>query len=246
MDNHLFLFGSGPPFTSKMASLFMKQSNVFAGSISVLFIERKGWRAYMPTYTNLLEKAGARNFNYLPLPSTPVETVINTVKESSGILIGGGNTNLYADYIVDSPISDVIKHRYELGAPVAGFSAGALISPKFCIISPKDNVKGIYQQRAGLGLLSKLVIAVHFSQWQDEEHLKQAVQAHIDSDNYGIDERAGIYLLNGKLEATEGCGIYQIQNGDVVKIQANDRISFTHTKTRLRQKNEKQLKMNDD
>src|SRR5690606_1206021 len=126
MDKHLFLFGGGPPFTENMAKLFVNKTTHFKGSVSILFVERDGWEDYMPVYTQELEKWGIHNFHYLPLPSTPIEKVINCLTNSSGIIIGGGDTNLYADYIVETDISNIIKGRYNQGIPVAGFSAGAL------------------------------------------------------------------------------------------------------------------------
>lgn len=216
MDKHLFLFGGSPPFTPKMAQQFVKKSIKKHAPISILVLERDGWQAYMPKYTTLLEQAGLRNFQYLPLPSTTVETAVQCINNSAGIIIGGGDTNLYADYIVDTVISPAIKERYELGVPVAGFSAGALISPDTCIISPKDNVQNEFQQREGLGLISNTLLAVHFSQWQDESHLRKAVNLFNDHNNYGLDEQTGIYLRNGQVEATEGEGVFYVEN-DVVK-----------------------------
>ncbi|MBW8351122.1 Type 1 glutamine amidotransferase-like domain-containing protein [Bacillus sp. IITD106] len=212
MDKHLFLFGGGPPFTENMAKLFVNKTTHFKGSVSILFVERDGWEDYMPVYTQELEKWGIHNFHYLPLPSTPIEKVINCLTNSSGIIIGGGDTNLYADYIVETDISNIIKGRYNQGIPVAGFSAGALISPELCIISPKDNDQNEFQQRRGLGLLSNILIAVHFTEWNDEQHLRKAASQFSNHINYGIDERTGMYFFNGKLEDAEGEGVYLLEN----------------------------------
>lgn len=218
MDRHLFLFGGGPPFTASQAKLFAKISSQSNDPVSILFVEREGWEEYMPVYTRELEKLGIHNFLYLPLPTTPVEQVVKCIANSSGIIIGGGDTNLYADYIVETDISKMIKERYESGIPVAGFSAGALISLEQCIISPKDNEQNEFQHRNGLGLLLNVLIAVHFSEWNDEDHLKNAANHFSDYVYYGIDERTGMYFLNGHLESTEGEGVYRLENGIINKI----------------------------
>lgn len=140
------------------------------------------------------------------------------VLNSSGIVIGGGNTNLYADYIVETSISGAIKKRYEEGVPVAGFSAGALISPEECIISSNDNPQKELQQRKGLGLISDILIAVHFTQWQDENHLRQAAGRFSNHINYGIDENTCVYMLNGHFETTEGNGVYSLEDGFLKRI----------------------------
>lgn len=119
---------------------------------------------------------------------------------------------------MDTPISAAIKEGYESGVPVAGFSAGALISPEICIISPKDNERNEFQQRKGLGLITDVVIAVHFTQWDDENHLREAVTKYNEYINYGIDENTGIYLKNNQFEATEGFGVYRIVDGKLLKV----------------------------
>lgn len=175
MNKHLFLFGGGPPFTPNMAKKFAAIALKTNKPIAILFVERDGWEEYMSNYTGELRGLGLIDFHILPLPSTSPEDVIKCVNSSSGVIINGGDTSLYANYIVDTPISTAIKERFELGIPVVGFSAGALISPEVCIISPKDNDQNEFQQRMGLGLISDVLIAVHFSQWNDEDHLREAV-----------------------------------------------------------------------
>lgn len=59
---------------------------------------------------------------------------------------------------------------------------------------------------------------VHFTEWDDESHLRNAVNKLQTSFNYGIDEKTGAYFQNGYLEATEGNGVYSIKNGVLVKI----------------------------
>jgi len=219
MDRHLFLFGGSPPFSLKMAKQFAEIATLADAPISILFIEREGWERYMPRYTQALEKEGLVQFEYLPLPTTPIHKVVDCLKKSAGIIIGGGNTNLYADYIVDTAISKAIKERFELGVPVAGFSAGALISPELCVISPKDNVRQELQFRNGLGLESNLLVAVHFSQWKDENHLRTAVQKFKSNCNFGIDEDTCVYLVNGQLTSIDGNGgVYQLENDEIQKI----------------------------
>nr|WP_253958184.1 Type 1 glutamine amidotransferase-like domain-containing protein [Metabacillus halosaccharovorans] len=201
-----------------MAKEFAQNVSTTNAPISILFVEREGWELYMPRYTKHLENLGFSKFVYLPLPSTPIKNAVDYLNNSSGIIIGGGDTNLYADYIVDTLISNIIKENYELGTPVAGFSAGALISPELCIISPKDNVQNEFQYRKGLGLVSNVLIAVHFTEWHDEPHLRNAVNKFINHINYGIDENTCVYLRNGSLKCIEGNGVYTIENNTIKRL----------------------------
>jgi len=218
MKQHLFLFGGGPPFTLQHAKKFihlLKSDH----PISILLVEKTGWQQYMPAYTQMLKDLGAASFNYLPLPSTPLEQIKNSLCNSAGIIICGGNTTLYRDYIVDTPIAPILLDCYQSGIPIAGFSAGALICPDICIISAKDNSEGKFQERKGLGLLKSTLLAVHFSEWKDEAHLHHAINELGEQQNYGIDESAGIYFQNGEIDTIEGKGVYTIKNQQLLKMQ---------------------------
>lgn len=217
MSSHLFLFGGGPPFTKTMAKKFVQLASMKVKPVSIIFVERDGWEEYMPRYTEALQNEGANDFRYIPLPSTPMDEVIHNIRESSGIIIGGGNTNMYADYIVDTEISHAIKEKYKTGTPIAGFSAGALISPKECVISPQDNILQKFQHRPGLGLVENMVIAVHFSEWNDEEHLRNIASAFPYYQHYGIDEQSCLYCLNGMPVETDGKGVYSIFHNQITK-----------------------------
>ncbi|MCU9614751.1 Type 1 glutamine amidotransferase-like domain-containing protein [Caldibacillus lycopersici] len=216
MDKHLFLFGSGPPFTIELAYIFHKYCK--NGPVSILFVERNGWLDYMTVVTKPLRALGLSEFHYIPLPSIAMETAIQHIEQSSGIIILGGNTNRYADYIVDTELAPVIKKKFRDSVPVAGFSAGALISLQYCILSPNDNDEHEYQQRNGLNLLEDFQIAVHYNQWQDEKHLLEIGRKFPEGKNYGIDEKTGIYVKNGQIKAMEGNGVYKLTNGIISKI----------------------------
>ncbi|WP_312094302.1 Type 1 glutamine amidotransferase-like domain-containing protein [Niallia sp.] len=219
MDRHLFLFGGGPPFTSTMAREFSQLATVRKGKVSLLILDRTNWKEYMTKYTNLLKEFGFTEFQYIPLPTVPVEEAIQHLSNSSGIIIGGGNTELYAKYIVDTTISKTIKKQFVAGVPIAGFSAGALISMENCVISAKDNDAKVIKFRKGLGLIKDTVIAVHYSEWMDESHLRTAVKTLKPIYNFGIDEGTGMYFCNNKLIETEGAGVFSLKNNHFEKIE---------------------------
>ncbi|WP_400241709.1 Type 1 glutamine amidotransferase-like domain-containing protein [Niallia sp. JL1B1071] len=219
MDRHLFLFGGGPPFTSRLSKKFAELVSTRTGKVSLLILERANWQDYMPKYTNTLTEHGIREFQYIPLPTISAAVASKLLQNSSGIIIGGGNTELYAEFIVKTPISTVLKEQFSVGVPIAGFSAGALICMDKCIVSAKDNVDQVFKYQAGLGLLKDTVIAVHFSEWLDESHLRKAVTIFQPSLNFGIDEGTGMYFYNDKLLETDGNGVYHLKNNQLEKIE---------------------------
>lgn len=218
MTKHLFVFGGGPPFTPKLAKRFAEISLLNNGKLSILLLERDNWQAYMPRYTDILMSFGVKEFQYIPLPTIEEEEAVLLLKNSSGIIIGGGNTNLYADFIVDTKISTSIIRLFNRGVPIAGFSAGALISMNPCIISAKDNNDRVLQSRNGLGLLIDTILSVHFSEWQEQDHLLIAVKKFTPYQNYGINEQTGIYFCQDYLAEMEGNGVYSIKEGEIIKL----------------------------
>ncbi|MBA2175084.1 Type 1 glutamine amidotransferase-like domain-containing protein [Halobacillus locisalis] len=200
-DTHLFLFGSSPPFNEQLADGFSKQMK--NRTVAVLYIDRDGSEAYLPKYTNALTQTNLSVVR-LPLKKTYTDVERNVLSECGGIIIGGGDTVAYHDFIVNTSLGAMIYERFQEGVPVAGFSAGALISPEHCVISPMDNVAQVQQFKKGLGLLKKAVISAHFLEWKEEQNLKKALVETGQPVGYGIAEGAGIYLRNNQFIASEG------------------------------------------
>lgn len=206
MNRHLFLFGSGPPFTNNLVKRFVSLAEGKDATIAIFYEDDGNWEEYCPVYTDLLKENGIENFLFFPLQKTPDQKTIEELKTCTGVIIGGGKTEKYQESIVDSEFAEVIKNHYLAGRPVAGFSAGAVISPEYCIISPKDNPSGSQLYKKGLGLLQDIVISVHFDTWEEEFSLKIAMKKTNSKYGYGIDESAGIYFKDEKVEVKDGNG----------------------------------------
>ncbi|WP_234400728.1 Type 1 glutamine amidotransferase-like domain-containing protein [Virgibacillus senegalensis] len=209
---HLFLFGGTPPFTPELGKLFAEKANQGSKKIAILFLEREGWQAYMSKYTSILEQCGIHHFYYMPLHSKVSSYELVQLSKCSGIIIGGGDTVRYRDYIVDTAIGELIKQLYQSGVPVAGFSAGALLSPEQCVIPPVDNKEGKHLFLPGLGLISQVIISVHYTKWQEEENLLKAIRTTAVPIGYGLDDGAGCYFREQILVQTEG-SVNVLQNG---------------------------------
>jgi len=205
MENrHLFLFGGSPPFTESLGKMFADFSLNQKVKIAILFLERDGWKEYMKKYTRELENNHIKEFVYLPLNSESQNKILKELTSCTGIIIGGGKTELYRNYIVDTSIGECIREMYKKGFPVAGFSAGSLICPADCVISPIDNSQCKHLFLTGLGLISGCVISVHFSKWNEEKNLVTAMKKINVPIGYGIDDDAGLYFENEILKKKEG------------------------------------------
>jgi cyanophycinase len=198
-STHLFLFGSGPPFTNQLSTEFSRL--VGSGEVAVLYLEREGSESYLPKYW---EKIDTVEVYCLPLKDSYEPHELDRFEACKGVIIGGGNTEKYRDYIVDTELGDLLLNLFTGGKPIAGFSAGALISPKICAISPKDNKKGVPLFEKGLGLTDELIVAAHYLEWEEEQYLKEAISKTDAPIGLGIAERSGVYLKNNKLTSSEG------------------------------------------
>lgn len=204
-DQQLFLFGGGPPFTPMLCQQFvscLKQS----GPVALLYVPRPGsnWDDYAPIYTDALTANGVTDFFHFPLSARPTSEQLEQLAGSAGIIISGGETERYQQFIVGTPIGTIIQERFQHGVPVAGFSAGALLTPDECRIPAIDQRNGQALVLKGLGLLTDAVISVHYDTWQEETNLSEAFMKTASNFGYGLPERNGIHLKNGQLMQQEG------------------------------------------
>ncbi|AQQ53301.1 Type 1 glutamine amidotransferase-like domain-containing protein [Planococcus lenghuensis] len=200
----LFLFGGSPPFTDRLGKKFSEAALALGGKVGIIFIERDGWESYMERYTNVLERYGISTFSFFPLRTEATAELLADVDQCGGLVIGGGETERYQDVIVDTPIGRLIQDKYRNGTPVAGFSAGALISPAHCVIPPVDTPKNEQLFLNGLGLLQDCVISVHYAKWQEKANLHRAMVKTASVAGIGIDDGAGVRFRNGQIAETEG------------------------------------------
>ncbi|WP_214767323.1 MULTISPECIES: Type 1 glutamine amidotransferase-like domain-containing protein [unclassified Exiguobacterium] len=204
-NQHLFLFGSGPPFTPTLCATFADCVDG-PGPVALLYVPRPGssFSSYAPVYTDALAACGITDFFHLPLSSHPTDKQLQQLSKSTGIIISGGETKCYQDYVLNTPIGAVIQERYRSGIPVAGFSAGALLAPGQCRIPAIDQWDGRDLVLEGLGLLPDAVLSVHYDTWDEAANLQQAFITTGSLYGYGLPERTGIYLNNNQLVRQEG------------------------------------------
>ncbi|RDB32470.1 Type 1 glutamine amidotransferase-like domain-containing protein [Exiguobacterium sp. RIT594] len=205
MDQQLFLFGGGPPFTPMLCEQFVSCLDQ-SGPVALLYVPRpdSSWADYAPIYTNALTANGATDFFHFPLSARPAPEQLERLAGSAGIIISGGETERYQQFIVGTPIGTIIQERFQHGVPVAGFSAGALLTPNECRIPAIDQRDGKSLVLKGLGLLPDAVISVHYDTWQEETNLYEAFIKTESTFGYGLPERSGVYLKNGQLMQQEG------------------------------------------
>src|SRR5699024_12331078 len=130
----LFLFCARPALNKTLGKKCAQPSLNDHGKIAILFIKRAGWEKYMKTYTEVLEANGVNQFNYIPLSANLTHAEVQNLKSCTGMIICGGETELYQRYLVGTIFGEEIILMYQRGVPLAGFSAGALVGRDRCVV----------------------------------------------------------------------------------------------------------------
>ncbi|WP_158633908.1 Type 1 glutamine amidotransferase-like domain-containing protein [Radiobacillus deserti] len=198
-DRYLYMLG-GKLEQPEAMKAFLQRAGGQKASIALLIIYREGWEDYLPNYTKYWDLELSQIYTIVLNPNTlsNVKEILDTIDQATGVFIGGGHTKTYYDCYVKSPIKDAIIQKYREGTPIGGNSAGALIMPDKVLLSPHDTDDELPWIGDGLGLCPNVAISVHFSQWNDQEHLIKGIERLQVPIGYGIDEKACLVFKNEK------------------------------------------------
>ncbi|PYZ98910.1 peptidase S51 [Alteribacter lacisalsi] len=219
MTKHLFLYG-GDPTLEEPGREFAKLAGGEDGSVVLLILRREGWESYLPRYTEVWKKEGLTQIDVVMDREDgrlDVEEAVRLIKKATGIFIGGGDTGRYHELYTQSRVKEAIRSQVSDGIPFGGNSAGALIAPEKCLISPNDSEDGEPKQLEGLGLITSLGVAVHYTEWDEEKPFREALDRAKLSDGIGIDEQACAYLKNGRIERTYGENVHTVSGRDLFR-----------------------------
>lgn len=144
---------------------------------------------------------------------------------ATGIFIGGGPTRQYLATYGRGPVAAALRASYERGVPIAGCSAGALLMPEVCLVSPHDDNEGVLRTEPGVGLMRQLLLSAHFTQWHDLPNLLDGMAREDIGTGWGIDDDACAVFFDGAFDHALGGAVYRI---DMI-----DKETRRHTKTRF-------------
>ncbi len=213
MIRRLFLFGGNPSQYEAQAE-FVTAAGGSAADVALLLVRRPGWEAYLPRYLDPWMLSGVRAYHVVIPDEDGLldESKLDAcLRHATGIFIGGGHTATYQSYYAQGQVAELIRERYREGVPVGGSSAGALLFPEICRMSPWDTDSGTAQSRPGLGLLAGCLISVHFVSRQDEQNIVEAmIETRIPS-AWGIDDSACAVFRDEVFSHAIGAGVYHLQ-----------------------------------
>jgi cyanophycinase len=212
----LFLIGGSGAYDA-VAEAFIPAAGGADSKIAVLLQSDEGWAKHRPEYVQPWTRRGVSQC-YPIVPdedgTLDLEAASATLRDATGIFIGGGHTPTYHRLYATGPIRSVIRERYHDNVPVAGVSAGALIALENCVLTPDETGDARLNIVAGWGLVSDLIIGVHFTERNDLPNVLAAMAQTRTKTALGIDEPACAVFEDGQFKGTLGQSVYEIVMSD--------------------------------
>ena len=214
MDRKLFLYSNNAENFEMLLKHFVDEVN--GGTIAFCHVASPGWEPYFEDFRNMCLQLGASDvISVHPKEGTSVlpDETIQSIRESDGIFITGGNTlDYWKIYCENESVKNIIRDRYFSGIPYAGLSAGSMITTEKVHCAEE----GLATVERGLGFLSNVLIIPHFTEWDMFNTLIKDVYVVEAQTAFGIDETCMLELTNEEKAIVRGerCFLFTRQNHD--------------------------------
>lgn len=215
----LFLLGGSLAF-AVYAGEFVRAAGGVAARLAVLVQSQAGWEKHREEITLPWLERGATGYTaFAPGEDGRLDEqqACAGLRQATGILICGGHTPTYYRLFVASPVGEVIRQRHAQGVPVAGVSAGALVSMEICQLTSDETGSPQLQIAPGLGLAGGFVVGVHFSEWKALPEVLEVMQKTSTPLGLGIDEPACAVLEDGVFTRVLGKTVYRVEMTDFAR-----------------------------
>ncbi len=208
----LFLIGGSAAYDA-MAEAFISAAGGRDAKIALLLQSRAGWEKHGGEIVRPWVHRGASQHTSI----TPGEdgmldlaAASAALHDATGIFIGGGHTPTYHRLYATEPVRGLIRERYRQGVPVAGVSAGALISQEHCALTADETGEAGLRIVPGLDLARGFCIGVHFTERNDLPNVIEAMAQTRTETAWGIDESACAVFEDGRLAGVLGQSVFKI------------------------------------
>jgi len=194
-------------------------------------------------YISMFKRYGAAEVYWVPVQEDDVAAaqsneVVGTILTMGGIFFGGGEPfrivkTLFTEtrgVRTDTPVLTAIKTKWQVGAMVAGTSAGIEAMQSNIMITGGENYNALaygattsfpdftnltYDDRGGLGFLDGVVIDAHFSEKEREARLTRLVSDTRGEDKgavrgLGLDENTALVCVGGVCEVIGRAGVWYV------------------------------------
>lgn len=163
---------------------------------------------------------------------------LDSLQNAKLIFITGGDQGRFMNVVLHSPIQQAIKNAYNIGATVAGTSAGAAVMPQYMITGEhllgdttyystfKELRNNNIEIKEGLGLLTSAVVDQHFIVRSRYNRLLSAVAKYPDLPCIGIDESTAIIVHGNDVKVTGEGQVILFSNPKNLRYTAAGYIKF--------------------
>jgi cyanophycinase len=211
-DKRLFLLGGSAAFEAA-ADEFVTASGGRDATIVLLLQGGNHWEKYVPDYVQPWTRRGVSRYHSIaPDENETLDwgAVSSRIQTATGIFVGGGHTPTYQRLYATEPVRSLLRESYNRGVPIAGCSAGALIAAEICPLFHDETDDGSLKIAVGLGLISGLVVGVHFTERKALPDVLAAMAQTQTKTGWGIDEPACAMFENGQFKQALGQTVHEI------------------------------------
>jgi len=164
--------------------------------------------------------------------------MLDSLKKARLIFITGGVQSRFMDVALNTPVFGAIHYAYQMGATIAGTSAGAAVMSKEMITGSQiradtlydgsfDRIeKGNVEIKPGLGLLTNAIIDQHFIVRSRYNRLLTILSQYPEKICIGIDEATAILVSGNKAEVVGESQVIVVRNPQQVKSVNGKTVSF--------------------
>jgi cyanophycinase len=151
-------------------------------------------------YEKIFQQLGAGTTHSLPITErsdAQKQEYVDTLEQSSGIFITGGNQLRLSTILGGTPIATAIRQLNARGVHYAGTSAGAAIVSQHMITGGSKGTvptEGGVNLAPGMGLINTVVIDQHFNQRNRLARLLSAVSYNPFLIGLGLDEDTAAFI----------------------------------------------------
>ena len=213
MHRRLFLLGGSPAF-AVYADKFVQDAGGTEARRAALVGSAEGWQKFIDLITLPWKERGVTQI-YPIMPdvdgSLDINGTLSVLQNATGIFIGGGYTPVYHRLYASGAVGEMIQQCYAAGVPVAGVSAGALISMEICQLVPDETGRENQEIVKGLCLAQGYLVGVHFTEWNTMPEVEEVMRTTGSHKALGIDEPACAVFEDGVFVRALGQSVHEIQ-----------------------------------
>jgi cyanophycinase len=194
-------------------------------------------------YLNAFGRIGCTNIGVMHIQDrgeTEDADLMKRVKNCDVIMFSGGNQMRLASIFNETPLLELILHRYHKEKfVVAGTSAGAMAMSSTMIYegnAARAHLKGEVKTTRGLGFMENVIFDSHFEKRGRFGRLAQVVAANPLCTGVGLGEDTGMIISQGNRMEAIGSGLviiidgHEILHTNIADIPAGNPLSVENLK----------------